>query len=597
VHLILPSVTAIMKRVFPFALRTSGPPSLLLRDANSTAKPAKNMPFMKRTCHAILCAGFLLLVTPASYLLSCGHGSPSSTNTSNPPPVPPSTPGVDVTTYHNDVARTGQNLSETTLTPGNVSSSTFGKLFVIPVDGKVDGEPLYLSGITVPGKGIRNVVYLVTEHGSVYAVDADTGASLWQVSTLQSGETTSDNHGCSQITPEIGITATPVIDRKAGANGTIYVVAMSKDSSGTYHQRLHALDVTTGAEEFGGPQNVQASFPGTGDNSSGGKVIFDPGQYAERAGLLLLNGVIYMSWTSHCDIRPYTGWIMGYDENTLAQTSVLNVTPNGHEGSFWMSGTAPAADSSGNIFALDANGTFDTSLTPGGFPSQGDFGNAFLKISTANKQLAVADYFEVSNQSSENGSDEDLGSGGALVLPDMQNSSGQAVHLAVGAGKDGNIYVVNRDSMGKFDPASNHIYQELPGALAGGVFSMPAYFNNTVYYGAVGHSIQAFAMSNAQVSSAPTSRTGTIFPYPGSTASISANGSKNGIVWAVENSSAAVLHAYDASNLGAELYSSNQASGGRDQFGKGNKFITPMIANGKVYVGTTDGVGVFGLLH
>ncbi len=470
-------------------------------------------------------------------------------------------------------------------------------MFVIPVDGKVDGEPLYLSGITVPGKGIHNILYLVTEHGSVYAVDADTGTSLWQVSTLQPGETTSDSHGCSQITPEIGITATPVIDRKAGANGTIYVVAMSKDTSGTYHQRLHALDVSTGAEEFGGPQNVQASFPGTGDNSSGGKVIFDPGQYAERAGLLLLNGVIYMSWTSHCDIRPYTGWIMGYDENNLAQVTVLNVTPNGNEGSFWMSGTAPAADSSGTIYALDANGTFDATLTPSGFPSQGDFGNAFLKISTANKQLAVADYFEVSNQSSENRSDEDLGSGGALVLPDMQDGSGQTVHLAVGAGKDGSIYVVNRDSMGKFDPVSNHIYQELPGALPGGVFSMPAYFNNTVYYGAVGQSIQAFAIGNGQLSSAPTSRTVTVFPYPGSTPSVSANGAKNGIVWAVENSSNAVLHAYDGGNLAAELYSSNQASGGRDQFGKGNKFITPMIANGKVYVGTTDGVGVFGLLH
>ena len=413
-----------MKRVFPFLLHKSGTPSLLLRDKNSSAKPATNVLFPKRNSHAILCAGLLLLLTPAAYLLSCGPGSPSSTKPSNPPPAPSSTPGIDVTTYHNDVARTGQNLSETILTPANLSSSSFGKMFVIPVDGKVDGEPLYLSGITVPGKGIHNILYLVTEHGSVYAVDADTGTSLWQVSTLQPGETTSDSHGCSQITPEIGITATPVIDRKAGANGTIYVVAMSKDTSGTYHQRLHALDVTTGAEEFGGPQNVQASFPGTGDNSSGGKVIFDPGQYAERAGLLLLNGVIYMSWTSHCDIRPYTGWIMGYDENNLAQVTVLNVTPNGNEGSFWMSGTAPAADSSGTIYALDANGTFDATLTPSGFPSQGDFGNAFLKISTANKQLAVADYFEVSNQSSENGSDEDLGSGGALVLPDMQDGSG-----------------------------------------------------------------------------------------------------------------------------------------------------------------------------
>ena len=504
---------------------------------------------------------------------------------------------MDVTTYHNDDARTGQNLNESILTPANVNSSNFGKLFVIPADGKVDGQPLYLGGVNIPSKGTHNVVYVVTEHGSVYAVDADSGTGLWQVSTLLPGETTSDNRGCDQITPEIGITATPVIDRKAGANGTIYVVAMSKDSSGGYHQRLHALDITTGAEEFSGPKDIQASVQGTGDNSSGGTVTFDPGQYAERAGLLLLNGVIYTSWTSHCDIRPYTGWMMGYDQNTLAQATVLNVTPNGNEGSFWMGGTAPAADSSGNIYALDANGTFDTTLNSTGFPNEGDFGNAFLKISTANNQLAVADYFEMSNQSLENSTDEDLGSGGALVLPDLTNGSGQTVHLAVGAGKDGNIYVVNRDSMGKFDPASNHIYQELPGAVSGGVFSMPAYFNNTIYYGAVGGNIQAFTISNAQLSSAPVSRTGNAFPYPGSTPSISANGTSGAILWAAENSSNAVLHAYDANNLANELYNSNQASAGRDQFGTGNKFITPMIANGKVYVGTTNGVGVFGLLH
>jgi outer membrane protein assembly factor BamB len=552
------------------------------------------MRYLKRNGRVSLCVGFLLLLAPTLYLLSCNSGSTPKTQASTPPPP---TAGPDVTTYHNDVARTGQNLNESMLTPGNVNSSNFGKLFVIPADGKVDGQPLYLGGLTISGKGTHNVLYVVTEHGSVYAVDADTGTSLWQVSMLPASETTSDDHGCGQITPEIGITATPVIDRKAGANGTIYVVAMSKDSSGGYHQRLHALDVTTGSEEFGGPKEIQASFPGTGDNSSGGTVIFDPGQYAERVGLLLVNGVIYTSWTSHCDIRPYTGWMIGYDQNTLAQVSVLNVTPNGNEGAFWMGGTAPAADSSGNIYALDANGIFDTSLNASGFPSEGDFGNAFLKISTANQQLAVADYFEMSNQSSENSTDEDLGSGGALVLPDLTNGSGQTVHLAVGAGKDGNIYVVNRDSMGKFDPASNQIYQELPGAVSGGVVSMPAYFDNTVYYGAVGANIQAFAISNAQLSTTPASRTGNAFPYPGSTPSISANGASDAILWAAENSSNAVLHAYDATNLANELYNSNQASGGRDQFGTGNKFITPMVTNGKVYVGTTNGVGVFGLLH
>jgi len=528
------------------------------------------------------------------YLVSCNGNSPVKQSTTIP--TPPTTTGANVTTYHNDNARSGQNLTETILTPGNVNSSSFGRLFVIGVDGKVDAQPLYLAQVSIPNHGMHNLLYVETEHGSVYGFDADTGTLLWQVSMLAAGETTSDDHGCGQITPEIGVTATPVIDPKAGSHGTIYVVAMSKDGAGNYHQRLHALDATSGTEQFGGPQNIQASFPGTGANSSGGKVVFAPGQHAERAGLTLLNGVIYTAWTSHCDIGPYTGWIMGFDQLTLAQVSVLNVTPNGSEGSVWMSGAGPAVDSSGNIFLLDANGTFDSVLDANGFPSQGDFGNAFLKISTANRGLAVSDYFEMFNQGAENGSDEDLGSGGALVLPDLTDGSGRTRHLAVGAGKDSNIYVVDRDAMGKFSPSANNAYQVIQGALAGGVFSMPAYFNNTVYYGAVGDNIKAFAITNAQLASTPASQTGNAFGFPGATPSISANGTSNGIVWAAENGGTAVLHAYDATNLAHELYNSNQASGGRDQFGAGNKFITPMVTNGKVCVGTTNGVGVFGLL-
>jgi hypothetical protein len=530
----------------------------------------------------------------ALHMVSCSSSPPPSQPS---PPPPTTTTGTNVTTYHNDNARTGQKLSETILTPSNLNSSSFGKLFVITVDGKVDAQPLYLTQVSIPNQGMHNVLYVATEHDSVYGWDADTGKALWQVSMLAAGETTSDDHGCGQITPEIGVTSTPVIDPKAGPHGTIYVVAMSKDGSGSYQQRLHALDVTTGAEEFSGPQNIQASFPGSGDNSSGGKVVFAPGQYAERAGLLLQNGVVYTGWTSHCDARPYTGWIMGFDQSTLAQVSVLNVTPNGNEGSIWMSGSGLAADTSGNIFLLDANGTFDTTLDANGFPSQGDYGNAFLKISSANRQLAVADYFEMSNQGAENGSDEDLGSGGALVLPDLTNSSNQTKHLAVGAGKDANIYIVDRDAMGKFNPNTNNIYEEIQGALAGSVYSMPAYFNNTVYYGAVGDNIKAFAITKAQLGSTPTSQTGNTFGYPGATPSISANGTSNAILWVAENAGNAVLHAYDATNLTHELYNSNQASGGRDQFGAGNKFITPMITNGKVYVGTTNGVGVFGQLQ
>jgi hypothetical protein len=539
-----------------------------------------------------LVGAVLLIAFFGLHLVSC-NSNPSKMTVL----PPPDTTGTNVMTYHNDNARSGQNLSETILKLSNVNSATFGKLLVINVDGKVDAQPLYLAKVSIPNQGTHNVLYVATEHAIVYAFDADSGTPLWQVSAPSAGETPSDDHGCGQVTPEIGITATPVIDPKAGPHGTIYVVAMSKDGSGNYHQRLHALDATTGAEEFGGPQNIQASFPGTGDNSSGGNVVFAPGQYAERASLLLLNGVVYTAWTSHCDIRPYTGWIMGFDESTLTQVSVLNVTPNGNGGSIWMSGAGLAADPSGNIFALDANGTFDSLLNATGFPSRGDFGNAFLKISTANRQLSVADYFEMFNQGAENNSDEDLGSGGALALPDLTDSSGQTRHLAVGAGKDANIYVVDRDSMGKFSPSANHPYQEIQSALSGPVFSMPAYFNNTLYYGAVGDSIKAFAVSNAQLAGIPASQTGNTFGYPGATPSISANGTNNAILWAAENGGTAVLHAYDATNLSHELYHSNQAEGGRDHFGTGNKFIAPMITNGKVYVGTTNGVGVFGLLQ
>lgn len=500
---------------------------------------------------------------------------------------------VDVVTYHNDVARTGQNLNETVLTTVNVNSTTFGKLRTLAVDGKVDAQPLYLSNLANIAGGTHNVVYVATEHGSVYAFDADDGTQLWTVSTLGSGETTSDARGCDQVVPEIGITGTPVIDRSAGTSGVIYVVAMSKSGS-NYFQRLHALDVTTGAEMFSGPKTIQATFPGTGDNASGGTVIFDPAQYKDRAALLLLNGVVYIAWSSHCDIRPYTGWIMGYNQTTLAQTTVLNVVPNGSAGAIWMANTGPAADSAGNIYLLDANGDFGATLNASGFPANGNYGNAFLKLSTSSA-LAVADYFEMSNQQSENDTDTDLGSGGALVLPDLDDGTGNMRHLALGAGKDGHIYVVNRDAMGKFNRSTNNIYQELSGVLGGGVFSMPAYFKGTIYYGAVGDAIKAVKITNAKLGTGPVSQSSNTFPYPGATPSISANGASNGIVWAAENTSPAALHAYDASTL-HELYNSNQASNGRDQFGNGNKFITPTVANGKVFVGTTNSVGVFGLL-
>jgi outer membrane protein assembly factor BamB len=498
---------------------------------------------------------------------------------------------VDVLTYHNDIGRTGENKGETFLTPFNVSPKTFGKILFLPADGKVDAQPLFVAGLDIPSHGTHNVLYVATEHDSVYAFDADTGAVLWQSSLVGSGEAPADDYACPLVTPEIGITATPVIDRDKGA---IYVVAMTK-GSGVHFQRIHALDLATGTELSGGPTEVQAAFPGKGDNTNGTDVIFNPSQYLERAALLLLDGVVYTTWSSHCDNRGYTAWVIGYDASSLAQTKVLDLTPNGKQGGIWMSGGGPAADSAGNIYLMTGNGTFDTELDSYGFPTLGDFGNALVRLSTSGT-LAATDYFTPFDTQAESDADRDLGSGGVLVLPRLQDSQGNDHHLAIGAGKERTVFVVDRDAMGKFSPSANHVYQELPaGALGGAVFSTPAYFNGTVYYGAVKDSIRAFAISDAKLATAPTSQTSYTFGYPGVTPGVSANGNASAIVWAVEHGSIAVLHAYDATNLALELYNSNQA-GERDQFGPGNKYITPTVANGKVYVGTTNGVAVFGLL-
>lgn len=539
-----------------------------------------------------------LLALCLTLLGGCSHGGGGAGTTSTttaPSPPPPSSSHTNVTTYKNDLARSGQNLTETTLTLGSVNPASFGLLRTLATDGKVDAQPLYLSALSVAG-ATHNVALVATENDTVYAFDTDSGATLWQTSLLPSAEMPSDDRGCGQVTPTIGVTSTPVIDLSAGAHGAIYLVAMSLDASQNYHQRLHALDVTTGAELFGGPMEIAAVYPAAG----GGSNTFDPGDYEERAGLLLLNGVIYTSWTSHCDDAPYSGWVIAYNESTLAQTAVLNVAANSAGGgpAIWMAGGGPAADSSGNIYLLTANGVFDTTLDAGGFPSAGDYGNSFLKISTSGGTLAVADYFAMYNEVAESSADTDLGSGGAMLLPELTDSSGTARALVVGAGKDGNLYVVNSASMGKFNPNSNQIWQELPGALSGGIWSTPAWFNGTVYYGPVGGSLLAFTVTKAMLASSPASQTATTFGYPGTAPAISANGTSNAIVWAHENaaSGAAVLHAYDAGNLANELYNSTQAANSRDAFGTGNKFITPTIADGKVLVGTTTGVGVFGLL-
>jgi len=498
--------------------------------------------------------------------------------------------GQDVLTWHNDVARTGQNLGESMLTPANVNTKTFGKLFVIAVDGKVDAEPLYVHGLQMPNRGTRNVLFVATEHDSVYAFDADSGQEFWHVRLLGRGETTSDDRNCSQITPEIGITATPVIDRQQGPHGSLYTVAMTKDAQGHYRHRLHALDLQSGAEQPGGPMEIAATYPDA--------PAFDPKQYAERAALLLVNRTLYLTWTSHCDIGRYNGWVMAYDASTLKQRSVLNLTPNGDEGAIWQSGAGPAADSQANVYVMLANGDFDTTLNARGFPAKSDFGNSFIKINEIKGRLQVADYFTMFDVQTENDNDGDLGSGGPLVLPDMLDAGGKVRHLVVGAGKDLNIYLLDREAMGKFSAKQNSIYQELPKAFKHSFARpIPAYFNGSLYYASTEDPLRQYRFRNARLLPEPASQTSIKFIYPGASPSISADGTRNGIVWVLENKDPAVLHAYDANDLSRELYNSDQSWFGRDRFGSGNKFITPMIANGKVYVGTRNGVGVFGLLR
>ncbi|MDB5976637.1 MAG: pyrrolo-quinoline quinone, partial [Nevskia sp.] len=418
------------------------------------------MPSYQPSRLPLLVARTLVAVATLMLLANCGGGSggdgssSSSGATSSSSGAASSSSGssssssssgsstISILTYHNDLARTGQNLAETILTPTTVKSATFGKVGFLTTQGKVDAQPLYVSKLGIAG-GTHNTVFVVTEHAMAYAFDADTYTPLWQVSLLGSGETPSGDHGCNQISPEIGITATPVIDPGAGAHGAIYMVAMSKDGSGGFHQRLHALDLSSGAELGNSPAEIQAVYP-----SKAGQVTFSAGQYAERSALLLLNGTLYLSWTSHCDQPVYSGWVMGYNPSTLKQSSVINITPNGNEGAIWMAGAGPAADDAGNIYFLSANGTFDTVLDSKSFPVNGDFGNAFVKLSTAGGTLAVADYFTMHNTVAESNADQDLGSGGLLLLPDVKDSTGVTRHLVVGGGKDAAIYVINRDAMG-----------------------------------------------------------------------------------------------------------------------------------------------------
>ena len=514
---------------------------------------------------------------------------------------------ADILTSRGNLARTGLNQNETTLTPTNVSSSYFGLLYNNSVDGQVYAQPLYVTRqkivTSTSQTRIADILYVATENDSLYAFDADSGVQYWQTSLLLSGETpvSSNDVGCSSaIQPEIGITATPVIDRSAGPNGTIFVVAMSKNGTDLIY-RLHAIDLSTGQDRLT-PVIISASVKGTGPATT-----FDAKHELNRAGLLLLNHVIYGAWASFCDSAPYAGWIIGYDENNFSSTvAVFNTDPNGPTNDptdplggsgngIWQAGNGPAVDANNNIYVETANGPFD-SLNQSGFPANADFGDSVLKLTAIGGGLAVSDYFTPSNEVTDRNTDRDLGSGGPMVL-DIVDRSGITHHLLTAAGKDSNLYLLDRDNLGKFH-ASNQIYQELDGVLPGGVWSSPAYFNGSIYHGGgpeggsgplVQLQLDFTNPDKPLLKSTPASSTRTQFGYPGATPTISSNRTTNGIVWAYErnNSGQAILHAYDATNLQTELFNSGSIGGAV-------KFAVPTVCNGKVFVGTSNSIAAFG---
>ncbi|MGA9040360.1 MAG: hypothetical protein WB421_07485 [Terriglobales bacterium] len=548
-----------------------------------------------------------------------------------------------VFTYHNDLSRDGANTQEYALTTSTVDQSAFGKLFSCPVDGAIYTQPLWVPALTINGT-IHNVIFVATQNDSAYAFDADASpcVQLWKAPLLDTmhggttGETSvvwSDVGFCyGDVYPEVGVTGTPVIDP---ATGTIYLVAASEipgTGSGncslpplTFYHRLHALDITTGNEKFSAPVTIAATIPGTGDGSSGGMVSFNSQLHHQRSGLALSNGVVYVSFAAHEDQTPYHGWLIGYKaSNVQQQVSVFNTTPNGlggADGGIWAGGGAPAVDSTGDVYVTTGNGVFDQSS---GMSMENDYGDSVLRLTPAagvtpnGQNLQLAGWFTPYDELTLEQNDTDLGSGGPVLLPDQ---TAGPKHVLAELGKDGVVYLINRDSMGTYNPSNNNQIPQYFGAT-GGFWGTAAFWQNSLYFAGAGDVLKQFTLdpNTGLFSTSASSQSSQAYGFPDASPSISSQGSSNGMVWAIDAglygyaspnangtncyqspvpaacTGPAILHAYDATNLMIEKWNSTQAANNRDQAGNAVKFVPPTVANGKVYVSTRTEVDVYGLL-
>ena len=509
---------------------------------------------------------------------------------------------IPVTTYQNDNNRSGTNTRETTLTTSNVNVSQFGRLAVFTVQGYVYAQPLYVPNLRINGTA-HNVIFVATEHDQLYAFDVSTQQQLWQRNFLSTSgplltvNTVSSNDvNCTDLVPEIGITGTPVIDT---ATNTLYVSVETKEYNPVtritqFFHRLHAVDITTGRDKVTPPRIEMAVVRGNGSGSLGGNVSFNALLANQRPALLLADGQVFVSWSSHCDLGAYHGWLMAFNKTTLAPSGVVADTPNGYQGGLWGGGSGPAADASGSIYTATGNGDFTASS--GG----NDYGDSVLRLTWSFAGLTIADYFTPWDQQTLDNNDTDVGSGGLVLLPDQTGS--RYPHLLLQAGKEGTIDLINRDNMGHWNPANDdQIVQTLPFTI-GGLFGGPAFWNNNAYFGGIYDYLKSFAFNpqTEQLSTAPTSETPEAFAFPGPTPAISSNGTNNGIVWIIETdgsgSGNAVLRAYPASNLGTELYNSQQ-NPTRDQAGLPVKYSVPTVADGHVFVAAQGQVGMYGLLN